>query len=340
MAYALERAHGGHWLPQELQARKEALRKGHMSAAHQLERLTEAYLQGVLPFAEYQRRRQELEQKQQALQTQEKQLEVQVDRQEQLAEMAQSIQAFCQWVQAGLAQATLAQKRTLVELLIDRVLVANGDVEIRYAIPTHSRSETTRFCQLRTDYFYNIVEAFHLPNDDHRTVLFIVAANGRGVGLAPINGDLLRHLAEANRFGEKAFGGPLIVVLRQEEIDGLSLLIHGPIEIIPLPFDPNIRLVHTSADPDRALAVVKSVLQLRAILHHPALDGRVIDRHRTLLHEFFDKPIAQRIREIPAHAHQNDLLRKMGPLEVDRHRGSPSLFTLSHCGDHILNHLK
>ena len=49
MAYALERAHGGHWLPQELQARTEALRKGQVSIANQLERLTEAYLQGVIP---------------------------------------------------------------------------------------------------------------------------------------------------------------------------------------------------------------------------------------------------------------------------------------------------
>jgi site-specific DNA recombinase len=68
---ALERAHGGHWLPQELQARKEALRKGQLSVTTQLERLTEAYLQGVIPLVEYQRRRQELEQKHQALATQE-----------------------------------------------------------------------------------------------------------------------------------------------------------------------------------------------------------------------------------------------------------------------------
>jgi site-specific DNA recombinase len=56
--------------------------------------------------------------------------------------MVHSIAAFCQRVQAGLAQATFAQQRTLVELLIDRVLVADGDVEIRYAIPTHPGSAT------------------------------------------------------------------------------------------------------------------------------------------------------------------------------------------------------
>jgi site-specific DNA recombinase len=49
--YALERAHGGHWLPQALQARKETLRRAQTAVAHQLERLTEAYLREVIPFS-------------------------------------------------------------------------------------------------------------------------------------------------------------------------------------------------------------------------------------------------------------------------------------------------
>ena len=40
-----------------------------------------------------------------------------------------------------------------MELLIDRILVDNGDVEMRYVIPTTPRGETTRFYQLRKDYF-------------------------------------------------------------------------------------------------------------------------------------------------------------------------------------------
>jgi hypothetical protein len=115
--------------------------------------MTEAYLREVIPLAEYQRRRQDLEQKQHALAAQEEQLEAQVDRQGKLAGMVTSIEAFCQRVQSGLAEATFAQKRTLVELLIDRVLVDNGDVEIRYVIPTTPHGETTRFYQLRKDYF-------------------------------------------------------------------------------------------------------------------------------------------------------------------------------------------
>ncbi len=150
---ALQRAQGGHWLPQELQARRENLHKAKVSLNHQMERLTEAYLNNVIPLPEYQRRRQDLEQKLRALDTQAQQLEASVDRQVELASLVSSIQGFCQRVQAGLAQATFEQKRQLVELLIDRVVVTNEDVEIRYVIPTGSSSEHIRFCHLHQDYF-------------------------------------------------------------------------------------------------------------------------------------------------------------------------------------------
>jgi site-specific DNA recombinase len=55
IAYALERAQGGHWLPQELQSRRDALHKAHANLSTQLDRLTEAYLHEVIPLAEYQR---------------------------------------------------------------------------------------------------------------------------------------------------------------------------------------------------------------------------------------------------------------------------------------------
>jgi anaerobic magnesium-protoporphyrin IX monomethyl ester cyclase len=41
----------------------------------------------------------------------------------------------------------------LVELLIDRVIVTDAEVEICYVIPTSPSSEHTRFCHLRKDYF-------------------------------------------------------------------------------------------------------------------------------------------------------------------------------------------
>src|SRR4029434_1791207 len=75
-----------------------------------------------------------------------------------------------------------------------------------------------------------------------------------------------------------------------------------------------------------------SLVQLGPLLHYPALDGRVVDWHPALRHQFFHMPRAQGIRHIPAHAHENNILWKMGPLEAHGHRLSPSVFTLSHKG--------
>jgi site-specific DNA recombinase len=152
IAQALARAHGGGWLPQELQARREQLRQGQLGLERQLERLTEAYLLAVIPLAEYQRRRQVLEQRLQALSTQVSQLEAKVDRQAELAGWAASAADFCARVRAGLASADFARKRQLIELLIDRVLVTDSEIEIRYVIPLSTGSEKVHFCHLRKDY--------------------------------------------------------------------------------------------------------------------------------------------------------------------------------------------
>ncbi len=152
---ALYRAQGGQWLPQELQARRENLRKARVSLEQQMERLTDAYLASVLQLEEYKRRRLELEQRLSVIAEQKRQLEANVGHQDQLAGMVQSIEAFCQRVQQGINEATFEQKRQLIELLIDRVVVTGEEVEIRYAIPTSSKGETFRFCHLRLDYFHD-----------------------------------------------------------------------------------------------------------------------------------------------------------------------------------------
>ena len=146
--------HGGQWLPQELKARQENLRQGRDALRRQLERLTEAYLGEVIPLAEYRRRRKDLEGRDEALASQEGQLRAQSHQHMELAGTASSIEDFCERVRSGLAGATFEQRRKLVELLIDRVIVTDEEVEIRYVIPTTSESEHIRFCHLRSDYLH------------------------------------------------------------------------------------------------------------------------------------------------------------------------------------------
>ncbi|EFH83521.1 recombinase family protein [Ktedonobacter racemifer] len=149
---ALQRAQAGAWLPQELQARRTQVRKARNTLCGQLERLTEAYLADAFPLGEYKRRRQDVEQRLVAVEMQASQIEASVQQHMELASITGSINEFCQRMNRGLSQATFEQKRQLVELLVDRVVVTMDEVEIRYVIPTSPRNEQVRFCHLLTDY--------------------------------------------------------------------------------------------------------------------------------------------------------------------------------------------
>ena len=152
VVHAMERARGGHWLPQEMQARRANLRRARAGLHQQIERLTEAYLAGVVPLSEYQRRRRDAEARLLALDGQERELTHDADRQAEAARLAAHAEAFCQRVRQGLEQADFRRKRELLELLIDRVIVTGEAVEIRYAIPVGPEGEREPFCLLRTDY--------------------------------------------------------------------------------------------------------------------------------------------------------------------------------------------
>jgi len=156
IALELERAWGGQWLPEELRARRTSLRKARVSLEQQLERLTEAYMGGVIRLEEYARRRRELEEKTEAFESRERELGQQTDRRAELSGMVSRVEDYCRRVSEALAGASFEQKRRLVELLIDRVIVTEAEVEIRYVIPTSASAEHTRFCHLRTNYLLQI----------------------------------------------------------------------------------------------------------------------------------------------------------------------------------------
>jgi site-specific DNA recombinase len=151
-AHTLARARGGAWLPQELQARQATIRQALGHLERQQQRLLEAYLAEVIELAEYQRTRQELDRRHATLLAQQRQLDATAQQRLELAAVADGIEAFCQTVRAGLATATFTQRRQLAELLIDRVIVTNGEVEIRYVLPTAPDGPPTPFCQLRKDH--------------------------------------------------------------------------------------------------------------------------------------------------------------------------------------------
>ncbi len=152
VAHELERAHGGHWAPQELRVRMQTLDRTIELLELQKKRLLEAYLADVLPLPDFERKRSELVKKQEALRVQRAQLEATIAQRIELSNVAASIEEFCMQVNPVLDGATFVQRRQLVELLIDRVIVTENEVEIRYAIPTQPQGPHTPFSHLRLDY--------------------------------------------------------------------------------------------------------------------------------------------------------------------------------------------
>lgn len=156
ITHELERAHAGEWLPQALQARRQTQDKAITQLQRQQERLLELYLAEVIGRDEFERKRHELAQTLSGLEQQRRQLDAQAQKQIDLAALSVNVQDFCQRIQPTLAHLNFAQRRQLVELLIDRVIVDDEQVEIRYVIPTNPKGEISRFCHLRKDYF-NVV---------------------------------------------------------------------------------------------------------------------------------------------------------------------------------------
>jgi site-specific DNA recombinase len=154
VAGALARARGGAWLPQELHARQATIRQALGQLERQQQRLLDAYLAEVVGLAELERKRQELDRRRATLAAQQRQLDAIAQQRLELGAVADGIEAFCQTVRSGLATATFAQRRLLVELLIDRVVVTDDQVEIRYVLPTSPDGPHPPFCQLRKDHLH------------------------------------------------------------------------------------------------------------------------------------------------------------------------------------------
>ena len=106
----------------------------------------------MIPLAEYERRRRDIDARPQALDRQQDELAHDAERQGEMASLAAQAEGFGRRVREGLADADCGRKRALLELLVDRVVVADGAVEIRYAVPTGPDGEREPFCRLRSDY--------------------------------------------------------------------------------------------------------------------------------------------------------------------------------------------
>jgi site-specific DNA recombinase len=84
---ALQRAHGGGWLPQEFKARLKTMGIAVGQIERQKRRLLDAYLGGVLELPELERKRKELGERSESLLAQKRQLEASANERMELAKL-------------------------------------------------------------------------------------------------------------------------------------------------------------------------------------------------------------------------------------------------------------
>jgi site-specific DNA recombinase len=210
VACALERARGGAWLPQELQARQATLRQALGQLERQQQRLLDAYLAEVVGLAELEHKRQELDRRRATLLAQQRQLDAIAEQRLELRAVADGIEAFCQTVRSGLATATFAQRRLLVELLIDRVVVTDGEVEIRYVLPTSPDGPHPPFCHLRKDHLDHPAAPGHPNQPDQGGVDRPVAAVKGQLTVAAAAPDQQPALPSAGGWWGQLDAGPVV----------------------------------------------------------------------------------------------------------------------------------
>jgi hypothetical protein len=90
-------------------------------------------------------------------------------------------------------------------------------------------------------------------------------------------------------------------------------------QIQPFTADLNIRLIDSPRATRVALIPADQLLQLRSVLLDPTVDRGVMNFEATLLHHLRQVPIANVELQVPAHAQQNELGRKVTSLETVRH---------------------
>ena len=246
-ARALARAQGGAWLPQELQARQATIGQALAQLDRQQQRLLDAYLAEVIALAELDRKRQDLDRRRDTLLAQQRQLDAAARQKLELGAVADGIEAFCQTVRAGLAAATFEQRRQLAELLIDCVVVTDGDVEIRYVLPTSPDGPHRPFCQLRKD---------HLAGPPHAVQLGDVAGRvGTGVHQAGDDGDGLGHF-HPHRAGRPAAQPAVVLALvpAVQDADGRAGRRAGEQRVAGREIEDLVHVVFHDADLDGAAA--------------------------------------------------------------------------------------
>ena len=176
-------------------------------------RLLDAYEAGAVTLAELSERRHHLADERLALERQQQERDHLRRQRVQAAAVRTSLEAFCDRIHARLNEATFADKQAILQLVIERIIVGDGRLEIRHVIPLRppqpGRNGPVQLApQLRTDRVHRAALGRHRRPQPTQRLL--------QPGPAIDDDELGRAQAAGNQIVEHAAPG------------GLALPAHGP----------------------------------------------------------------------------------------------------------------
>jgi len=104
----------------------------------------------------------------------------------------------------------------------------------------------------------------------------------------------LEHLAK------EALSGTSVAPGGEQEVDRLSIFIHGSVEVFELAFDPDEGFINAVALEGGFQMAAAALLQLWAVGLDPPPDATSIDGQASLPHPFSHVPISERVAEVVA----------------------------------------
>jgi hypothetical protein len=161
----------------------------------------------------------------------------------------------------------------------------------------------------------HVVEIFALADLDGCFAISIDRFEPGEIGTAFVDGHCFGHAILGDRFLKVTPRCSLVPMGPKQKVNGVAVLVDGPVEISPFALDADVGLVHPPALTNHLLAQAERFLQYRQQLDGPAVHGRMIDRNAALGHHLFKMAQAQRIRHVPPHAEQDDVERVVQALE-------------------------
>jgi hypothetical protein len=157
------------------------------------------------------------------------------------------------------------------------------------------------------------VEIFDLAHQDRHGAAGVDRIDRRLLRAALVHRDLVQMPVRSQGVVEEALRRSHVALRRQQEIDGLALLVDGAVEVFP-----DVLYLDVYASCHRPSACVCGPFaRSPARSDRPSVDRGLVARDAALFHYLLDVPITQRISGVLGDADQDHVDRKEHTFEVE-----------------------